>query len=65
MALVGLVPVTTQLRINDSFAESQKRLSALLAAHSGPPQGYVPQHEQAHVRLPARRYRFGYPVRNG
>jgi hypothetical protein len=64
VAVVELVPVTTQMRLNDSFAQGQQRLSALLVSQSGPPQGYVPQHHLAHVRWPKQRFRYGYPIRN-
>lgn len=58
----ALVRVTTQIRVNDTFNDGQSRLSALLAEQSGEPEGYVPQHDKAHVRLPVLGFRNGYPV---
>jgi hypothetical protein len=52
------------VRVNDTFEAGQERLHALLVANSAEPQGYMPQHHQAHVRWPKRRWRNGYPIRD-
>jgi hypothetical protein len=57
-----VVRVTTTFHVNDTFNDGQSRLSALLAAQSGEPEGYVPQHDKAHVHWPTVGFRNGYPV---
>lgn len=37
--------------MNDSFDDGTRRLHELIEKHSGEPDQYVPQHEQAHVVL--------------
>ena len=50
------------VKVNDTFAEGHRHLANLLKEHSAPPEGYVPQHDKAHVKMPIVGHRNGYPI---